>query len=120
MRKATLIIGLAVLAVIIALGWQIGSRELANIEFQDDLHDLAAQNAARIGLEAPHNDDELRNIIIQIAAQRYDIYLDPGQVTVRHSGDPPAAVFYFAVDYQARAGLPGFSFMLHFTPTSKK
>jgi hypothetical protein len=118
MKKIGIIFGIAILALAVAFGWQIGACELTNTEFQDDLHDLAAQNASRIGLESPHGDDELRGMIIRIASERYGIRLDPGQVRVERSGDSPAPTFHFSVDYQARAGLPGMSFMLHFTPTS--
>jgi len=120
MKKTALILGIGILALVLAEGWQIGACELANIEFRDDLHDLAAQNASRIGLESPHSDDELRDTIIRIAADRYDIRLDPAQVTVERSGDELAPTFHFSVDYQVRAGLPGLSFMMHFTPTSGK
>jgi hypothetical protein len=37
---------------------------------------------------------------------------------VERSGDSDAPKFQFAADYEVRAGLPGMSFMLHFTPTS--
>ena len=120
MKKTAHILGIAILALLVAEGWQIGACELANLEFRDDLHDFAAQNAARIGLDAPHSDDELRNMIIRTARDRYDIRLDPTQVTIERSGDPVMSKFHFAVDYQVRAGLPGMSFMLHFTPTSGK
>jgi hypothetical protein len=120
MKKTGIILGIAILALAGALGWQIGACELANIEFQDDLRDLAAQNAPRIGLEPPHSDDELRDMIIRIARERYDIRLHPAQVKVERSGDDLAPTFRFSVDYQARTGLPGLPFMLHFTPTSRK
>ncbi|HEX4002236.1 MAG TPA: hypothetical protein VHX36_06280 [Candidatus Acidoferrales bacterium] len=119
MKKVGLILGIAILGLAAAAGWQVGSCELTNTEFRDDLHDLAAQNGARIGLVAPNSDEDLRDTIIQIAAQRYGIHLDPEQVTVQRSGTDEAPKFYFAVDYQAKAGLPGFPFTLHFTPTSK-
>jgi hypothetical protein len=120
MKTIVFILGLIVLAVLFALGWQIGARELANIEFQDDLHDLSAQNGVRIGLASPESDDGLRDTIIQIAAQRYDIQLEPRQVTVQRSDDTVLPLFRFDVDYQARVGLPGFYFYLHFAPSSAK
>ncbi|MFY9691364.1 MAG: hypothetical protein WA369_03980 [Candidatus Acidiferrales bacterium] len=119
MKTAGLILGIVILGLAAALGWQVGARELANTEFRDDLHDLAAQNGARIGLVAPSSDDDLRDTIIQIAAQRYGIHLDPAQVTVKRSGTPEIPVFYFTVDYEAQTGLPGIPFTLHFSPTSK-
>lgn len=48
------------------------------------------------------------------------IGLVPAQVTIERSGDPLMSKFHFAMDYQVRAGLPGMSFLLHFTPTSGK
>jgi hypothetical protein len=120
MKKIGIIFGIAILALVVVFGWQIGACELANTEFQDDLHDLAAQNASRIGLESPHSDEELRDMIIRLAADRYDIHLDPAQVTVERSGGSQAPILHFSVDYRARVGLPGMSFMLHFTPTSGK
>jgi hypothetical protein len=119
MKTVGIILGIVILGLTAAIGWQIGSCELTNTEFQDDLHDLAAQNAARIGLDAPKSDDELRDTIISTAQKRYGIQLDPAQVSVERSGTSEAPSFYFAVDYDARAGLPGFQFTLHFTPTSK-
>jgi hypothetical protein len=120
MKKIGFILGIAILALAAVFGWQIGACELANTEFQDDLHDLAAQNASRIGLESPHSDDELRGMIIRIGSERYGIRLDPAQVKVERSGDELAPTFHFSVDYQARAGVPGMSFTVHFTPTSGK
>ncbi len=50
MGKAKLILGLAVLAMAVVAGWPIASCELANLELREDLRDIAAQNAVRIGL----------------------------------------------------------------------
>ncbi|MGD1211809.1 MAG: hypothetical protein ABR973_10695 [Candidatus Acidiferrales bacterium] len=58
MRKAKLILGLAVLALAIIAGWPIASCELANLELREDLRDLAAQNGARIGLAPPEHGRE--------------------------------------------------------------
>lgn len=52
-RKAKILLGLAVLALAVAVGWQIASCEIANLELQADMRDIAAQVASRIGLEAP-------------------------------------------------------------------
>lgn len=82
MRKAKLILGLAVLALTLAAGWQIASCEIANLELQTDLRDMAAQVGSRIGLEAPNSDDDLRNAVIH-KAEEHDIQLTPHQVTVQ-------------------------------------
>jgi hypothetical protein len=119
MRKAKIILGLAVLALTIVVGWQIGSCEIANAELQSDLRDLAAEVGTRIGLDARSTDEQLRSAIIR-KAERYDIQLDPGQVTVVRSDPGADSTVYLAVDYKSRVNLFVYSFNLHFTPSSKR
>jgi hypothetical protein len=114
MRKY--IFGIAVVVAMVVVGWEILEPEITNIVFQDELHDLAAQAGARIGLSGPTSDEEIRNAVIRNAL-RHDISLDPRQVTVRR-GTQDAPALYLAVDYTAPVNLPGYSFTLHFTPTS--
>ncbi|MBZ5549815.1 MAG: hypothetical protein LAO22_17960 [Acidobacteriia bacterium] len=113
--KYVFVIAVAVAAIFVA--WQFAAPELANVEFQDDLHDLSSQASSRIGLTTPKSDEELRNIII-LKAARYDIELEPKQVTVKRSGSDQALVFFLAVDYTVPINLPGYSVTLHFAPTS--
>lgn len=111
------VFGIAAVVAAIIVVWQFAAPELANVEFQDDLHDLSAQVGSRIGLSTPKSDEEIRNIIIRKAAN-YDILLRPEQVTVKRSGPDHAPVFYLAVDYTVPVNLPGYTFTLHFSPTS--
>ncbi len=113
MRKY--IFGIAVVVAMVVVGWEILEPEITNIVFQDELHDLAAQAGARIGLSGPTSDEEIRNAVIRNAL-RHDISLDPRQVTVRRGTQD--APLYLAVDYTVPVNLPGYSFTLHFTPTS--
>ena len=115
MGKAKIILGLAVLGLAVFAGWQIVSCELANLELQSDLRDLAAQIGTRIGLDAPSADEDLRGAVIR-KAQEHDIQLASEQVTVQHTDSG----IYLAVDYKARVNLLGYSFTLHFTPSSTK
>lgn len=85
MGKVKVIAALAVLLLAVIAGWQIGSRELANLELQSDLRDLAAEVGTRIGLDARSTDEEFRNAIIH-KAEGHNIQLEPGQVTVIRSG----------------------------------
>jgi hypothetical protein len=119
MGKAKLILGLAILGLAVVAGWQIASCELANIELQADLRDIAAQGGSRIGLEALHSDDDLRNAVIH-KAKEYDIQLEPAQVTVQRTGGDKSWVISLAADYKARVNLVLYSFSLHFTPSSAK
>lgn len=117
--KAKIILGSAVLGLAVIAGWQIGSSELANLELQGDLRDVAAQVGTRIGLDAQSTEEELRNVVIR-KAQQHDIQLDPGQVTVIRTGTGESSVVYLAADYKARVNLLGYSLALHFTPSSKR
>ena len=110
------VFGIALVVAVVMVGWEILEPEITNIVFQDELHDIAAQAGTRIGLLAPTSDDEIRNVVIRNAL-RHDIALDPRQVTVRR-GTQDAPALYLAVDYTVPVKLPGYSFTLHFTPTS--
>lgn len=119
MRKPKLILGLAAIAVAIIASWQIASCELANLELREDLRDLAAQNAHRIGLAPPKSDEDFRSEVIRLAKE-HEIQLQPDQVTVQRSGLERAPIIYLAVDYNVRLGLPGFSLALQFNPSSAR
>lgn len=119
MRIVKLILGLAVLALAVVAGWQIASCEVANMELHEDLRDLAAQTGAYIGLNSFNTDEDFRNAVIR-AAKRYEIQLEPGQVTVQRTGTAQAPIIYLAADYNVRVKLAGFSFTLHFRPSSAK
>jgi hypothetical protein len=119
MGKAKVILGVAVLASAVIAGWQFGSCELANLELQSDLRDLAAEVGTRIGLDARSTDEQLRNAVIH-KAEGHDIQLEPAQVTVIRSDSAADSTVYLAVDYTARVNLFVYSFNLHFTPSSKK
>ncbi len=113
MRRIKIILVLAVLAFAILGGWRVGSTEVANMEFQEDLHDLASQHSFRFGNTPPKSEDELREDVIR-KAREYDINLTPEQVTVRTSPT------FLAADYSVPVNLPRVSFTLHFTPSSDK
>ena len=84
MRKLILILGFVALWFVASVGWQIGSCELSRIEFQDDLHDRAAQlalisdclNQVRTGNSGPLVD----------YGQKVRHSLDPSQIMVQRIG----------------------------------
>ena len=116
MRLIKTIVVTAALALALVVGWRVGSDEVANFELQGDLQDLASPNYIRYA--PPRSDDDLRAAVIH-QAKELGIQLTPEQVTVQHrdSGTPP---LYLAVDYRVPVDLPGFSFSMHFTPSSTK
>jgi hypothetical protein len=119
MRKITLILGLAVLVLTVLAGWQIGACELANMNFQEDLHDLASQVGTHIGFAAPTSDEEM-NLIVVHKAKEHGIDLQATQVTVRRTNSGETSTLYLAADYTVPVNLAFFSVNLHFTPTSDK
>jgi hypothetical protein len=120
MGKVKLILGLAILALAVVAGWQIASSEVTNLELREDLRDIAAQGGPRIGFGEFSTDEDLRNAAIR-AAKRYEIQLEPEQVTVRRTGTVRAPIIYLTADYKARVTLlPRWSFTIHFHPTSAK
>jgi len=105
---------LSVIGLIIYCCWQVVPPEMANYMFQDDLQDLAMTAASQPNRST---DDDLRNAVLR-KAQSHDIELTDNQVTVQHISTPGLAAVYLAADYDVQVNLPGYSFNLHFTPTS--
>jgi hypothetical protein len=117
MGRVKLILGIAIFVAVIVTGSQIIPPELANFQFEDDLHDIAALRGSRVGLLPASTDDSLRAIVIR-RAKEHDIQLAPEQVKVERVSTPGAPTVYLAADYTAPINLPGYSFTLHFTPSS--
>jgi hypothetical protein len=82
MGKVKIIVVVAVVVLGVIAGWQIVLCELANVELESDLRDIASQAGARIGLETMSTDEELRSAVIHKAGE-HNIQLQPEQVTVR-------------------------------------
>ena len=119
MSKIKILLGFLTLAFLITIGWQLGSCELANIEFRDDLQDMATELDTHIGFAPPRSDEALRNVIMQ-KAEKYGIDLDPSRITIRRIGSGEKETLYLAADYYATVRLASYSYDLHFTPTSRK
>lgn len=103
---------LAIVAVIYAC-FQIIPPELSNYSFQDDLRDIAMVG----GANPKETDQELLNSVIR-KAQEHQITLSPEQITIQRIGTPGVLGVYVAADYSVPVTLPGYSFTLHFTPSS--
>lgn len=111
MMKA--VIGFLVILGCVYAGFQIAPPEMTNYSFTDDL-----RNVALLGGSNPHEtDQELVDAVIK-KAQEHDITLTPQQVTVQRIGTPGAPAVYVAADYSVPVSLPGYSFTLHFNPSS--
>ena len=117
MSRIKIIVIVAVLAFAASGGWRVGSYEVGNIELQEDMHDLVSQSRNYIRYTPTPSDDALRDTVIRLA-KGHHIQLEPSQVTVQHTGSDSTT--YLAADYTVPVNLPGFSFNLHFTPSSTK
>jgi hypothetical protein len=107
------IVGFLVIIGAIYAGFQIIPPELSNYSFQDDL-----KTVAMMGGSNPHTtDQDLVDTVIK-KAQEHQIALTPQSVTVQRIGTPGAPAVYVAADYTVPVTLPGYSFNLHFTPSS--
>jgi hypothetical protein len=117
MLRIRIIVGLVVLVLPLTVGWQSVGWTLANAQLRDDLHNIASEPAARIGWVDYKPDNDFCYAVIR-KAEQYDIHLQPGQITVRRSGTLKEPIIYLAADYATRVRLPGYSFNMHFTPSS--
>jgi hypothetical protein len=107
------IAGFLAIVLVIYLGFQIIPPELTNYSFTDDL-----KNIAMVGGSNPHTSDQ--DLVEQVMkkAREHEIPLTPEHVTVQRIGSPGSPAVYVAVDYSVPVNLPGYSFSLHFTPSS--
>jgi hypothetical protein len=113
MGTIKLILGFAVVVGVIIAGTQVIPPELANYSFQDDLR----QVAVAAGANPNKTDEDLRSAVLN-KAKEHDIQLEPRQVTVQRITTPGLSAAYLAADYSVPVNLPGYSFDLHFTPSS--
>lgn len=118
MRRLKSLVVLTIVAVTVLGGWRVGSVELANLELQQDLHDLTSQSSFRFG-NTTRTDDDVRDAVIRKAMAR-GIELQPNQVTIQHPDDRPNAPLYLAADYSVPVDVADYSFVLHFQPSSDK
>jgi hypothetical protein len=118
MRNMKVILGVAVLALAVIAGYQVGSPELANHLLHDDITDLAAQLDTRTGLGSK-SDDDYRNAVVR-KAMEHGIDLPPNQVTVERSVSEHESIIYIEADYSVPVRTLGFSFSLYFNPSSRK
>jgi hypothetical protein len=113
MGTSKAIFGFLVIIGALYAGFQIIPPELTNYSFTDDLRNLAMVG----GANPRTTDQELVDSIIK-KAQEHQIALTPENVTVQRIGTPGVNAVYVAADYTVPVSLPGYSFKLHFTPSS--
>jgi hypothetical protein len=107
------VVGFLVIVGVIYSAFQIAPPEMTNYSFQDDL-----RNIAMVGGANPHETDQQLLDEVMKKAQERGITLTAEQVTVLRIGTPGAPAVYVGADYSVPVNLPGYSFVLHFTPSS--
>lgn len=113
MRRVQILVGLAILVLAVSTGWQMFSAFYGNLELGEDLQDISANVATRIGLSAPSSEDELRSFVIKKAEDR-GIRLEPSEVTVNVTGEGKSTVISLAADYHVKINMVVYSFPMHF------
>jgi len=101
-----------VILVVVAL-FQVAPPIMANFSFQDDLRQVAMMDGAAY----QKTDDDVRNDVMR-KVREHDLPIDPKQVTVQRISTPGLAAVYVAADYTVTVNLPGYSFDMHFNPSS--
>ena len=103
---------LVVILVVIAL-FQVAPPIMANFSFQDDLRQVAMM----AGANPNKTDDDVRNDVLR-RAKEHDLPITEKQVTVQRILTPGLMAVYVAADYSVTINLPGYTFDMHFNPTS--
>ena len=78
---------------------------------------VAAQPLGRLEYTEVSTEEELRSTVIS-EAKEHGISLTPEQVKVERTFTPESLDISLAAEYEARVNLLGFSFGIHFAPTS--
>ncbi len=112
-RKLKILGVIAMLAAVVSVVWQVAAAQIENRELQSDLREVAAQIGGRIGLAAPSTEDDLRNTVIQRAAE-HEITLRPDQVEIERVETDGNWGVSISVNYDVSVGLLGARYPMHF------
>jgi hypothetical protein len=107
------IVGFLAIIAVVYSAFQIIPPEMNNYSFTDDLRSIAMMGGAN-----PHETEQELVASVVKKAQEHDLPVTAEQVTVQRIGTAGAPAVYLAVDYSVPVSLPGYSFTLHFTPSS--
>lgn len=105
--------GFLVLAAVVVGLFQVVPPLLANYSFQDDLKTVAMMDSASL----QKTDEDVRSDVLR-KAKEHDLPIGEKQVTVQRINTPGLSAVYVAADYTVTINLPGYSFDMHFNPTS--
>jgi hypothetical protein len=103
---------LAIIFVVVAC-FEVAPPLMANYSFQDDLRNVALMDSGNF----QKTDDDIRNDVLRKAKDQ-NLPIDAKQITVQRISTPGMSAVYVAADYTVTVSLPGYSFDMHFNPTS--
>lgn len=108
------LVGFAALVLVVIGLFQVLPPIMANFSFQDDLRQVAMM----AGANPQKTDHDVRNDVLR-KAREHDLPITEKQVTVQRILTPGLMAVYVAADYTVPINLPGYSFELHFNPSSE-
>ena len=103
---------LAIILVVVAC-FEVVPPLMANYSFQDDLRTVALMDGANF----QKTDEDVRNDVMRKVKDQ-NLPITPKQITVQRINTPGMSALYVAADYTVSVSLPGYSFDMHFNPTS--
>lgn len=106
-------VGFVVIAGVCVGLFQVAPPMLANYSFQDDLKTVVLMDSTNL----QKTDEDVRTDVLR-KAKDHDLPIDAKQVTVQRLNSPGISAVYVAADYTVTINLPGYSFDMHFTPSS--
>jgi hypothetical protein len=117
MKTVLLVALLGIIGAVVVAAYEVGSVYLANIELQSDLKDLSSLTGTRIGLVDPRSPDQIRDQVIEHAAQ-HGIALEAEQVNVERNGEGKDGTISIATAYDTNMNVFGYRWTIHFTAAS--
>jgi hypothetical protein len=119
MGRIKIFLAAAALFLAIALAWAVGVAEVANVNLQEDMRDMAAQGGSQIGLVEPRTDEDISKMVAS-KAQEHGIALKSEQVRVQRTSSGDRSNLHIAAHYTVSVNCWLFSLNLHFAPSSDK
>jgi hypothetical protein len=107
------IIGFLAIAAVVVGIFQVAPPMLANYSFSDDLKTVSMMDSSNL----QKTDEDVRNDVLR-RAKEHDLPIEAKQITVQRINTPGISAVYVSADYSVTINLPGYSFDMHFNPTS--
>jgi hypothetical protein len=103
---------LAIILVVVAC-FEVAPPLMANYSFQDDLRNISLMDGGNF----QKTDEDVRTDVMRKVKEQ-NLPIEPKQITVQRINTPGMSALYVAADYSVTVSLPGYSFDMHFTPSS--